>query len=33
MTILAVSMFPQIAVLSGLFELIRFSASTTRPGR
>ena len=24
MTILAVSMFPQIAVLAGLFELIRF---------
>lgn len=24
MTILAVSMFPQIAVLAGLFELVRF---------
>jgi trehalose/maltose transport system permease protein len=29
MAILAVSMFPQVAVLSGMFELMRRSASTT----
>ena len=30
MAILAVSMFPQVAVLSGMFELIRGLGSTTR---
>ncbi len=31
--VLGVSMFPQIAVLSGMFELIRASASTTTCSR
>jgi trehalose/maltose transport system permease protein len=33
MTILAVSMFPQIAVLAGLFELVRFLGIFNTPGR
>lgn len=33
MTILGVSMFPQIAVLSGLYELVNALASITGPGR
>jgi trehalose/maltose transport system permease protein len=32
LAVLAVSMFPQVAVLSGLFELIRFLGLYNRPG-